>query len=639
MWGGFYENAFHLIRDAYDELHEKDLAPGSPFQSWRDAFQPANFVPVMEKVDGKYRVWPILFLPNDEEPGTASILGEPYPTIWACFAMLLEGLVEHVIEHRSLDSHGTHANRLRWLVNAVTSASETVVCLFPGRHPFLLATIHAIQDVFESVIGLPIVRLGEQQDDDLRRLMMIIDTGLAALRGMAEDDVICQGFEVINNLDFSEWLAKHGATMPVNPVTLAMYDACFAYPEGNDTTPNLEAGTFLHSALRLVFTYKGAIFWRMMAGMGDTIFSPIYLVLKNRGVKFKFFHKVTQLHLTAGQSKIESIDLDVQATVKKGEYDPLVWVNGLPCWPSIPNLDQLVDGDRLKGTAENPYRNERFKNTDLESWWTDVPRVDKIALKRGQDFDDVVLGISLGALPYICQELVKADSHWADMIKNVRVARTRALQLWMNASAAKMGWKSGTCFTCPMETTERPVLGGYVEQYDTWSDMSHLIPMETFPEGSVQQIAYFCNTAPDDSDIPGFDDPEYPERALGIEQKFAVNFLNQYAQPIWTACTGPAVFDAFCLPENKGGRFVRINVDPNELYVQSVADTGKYRMPPGFTGFGNLVVAGDWTLNELNIGCVEAAVISGRMASQKLCGHPNKWYGAGGQRRSFAVAE
>ena len=34
-------------------------------------------------------------------------------------------------------------------------------------------------------------------------------------------------------------------------------------------------GTFLRGTLRLMLTYKGAIFYKMNAGMGDTIFTPL----------------------------------------------------------------------------------------------------------------------------------------------------------------------------------------------------------------------------------------------------------------------------------------------------------------------------------------------------------------------------
>ena len=43
--------------------------------------------------------------------------------------------------------------------------------------------------------------------------------------------------------------------------------------------------------------YKSAIFWKMQAGMGDTIFTPLHQVLEKRGVRFEFFHRVDRLEL------------------------------------------------------------------------------------------------------------------------------------------------------------------------------------------------------------------------------------------------------------------------------------------------------------------------------------------------------
>jgi uncharacterized protein with NAD-binding domain and iron-sulfur cluster len=48
----------------------------------------------------------------------------------------------------------------------------------------------------------------------------------------------------------------------------------------------------------------------------------------------------------------------------------------------------------------------------------------------------------------------------------------------------------------------------------------------------------------------------------------------------------------------------------------------EHRLPSGESGFRNLVLAGDWTRNTVNLGCVEAAVSSGMMASRKISGHP-----------------
>ena len=49
---------------------------------------------------------------------------------------------------------------------------------------------------------------------------------------------------------------------------------------------------------RLVLAYSGAIFQKMQAGMGDTIFAPYYQVLEKIGVKFRFFHAVKALRLS-----------------------------------------------------------------------------------------------------------------------------------------------------------------------------------------------------------------------------------------------------------------------------------------------------------------------------------------------------
>ena len=35
--------------------------------------------------------------------------------------------------------------------------------------------------------------------------------------------------------------------------------------------------------LRVAFDYHGAIMWKMQAGMGDTVFTPFYQLLQQRG--------------------------------------------------------------------------------------------------------------------------------------------------------------------------------------------------------------------------------------------------------------------------------------------------------------------------------------------------------------------
>jgi hypothetical protein len=71
--------------------------------------------------------------------------------------------------------------------------------------------------------------------------------------------------------------------------------------------------------------------------MGDAVFAPFYEVLKRRGVRFQFFHRVEQVRLAPAERLgkgerpyVEAIEVDVQAEVKAGEYQPLVDVRGIP---------------------------------------------------------------------------------------------------------------------------------------------------------------------------------------------------------------------------------------------------------------------------------------------------------------------
>src|SRR6266536_2674220 len=173
----------------------------------------------------------------------------------------------------------------------------------------------------------------------------------------------------------------------------------------------------------------------MRAGMGDVVFAPFYEVLKRRGVRFEFFHRLENVkvvdtaRLQAGESPyVEALEFDMQAEIRGGrEYEPLVEVRGLPCWPSRPDWRQLVNGERLES-----------EGWDFESHW-DRRKVRSKTLRVTEDFDFVVLGVGVGAIPYVAREIVARDPRWRAMIDHVQTVATQALQIWMTADMKEIG--------------------------------------------------------------------------------------------------------------------------------------------------------------------------------------------------------
>ena len=67
-----------------------------------------------------------------------------------------------------------------------------------------------------------------------------------------------------------------------------------------------------------------------------------------------------------------------------------------------PEFDQLVEGDQLRDQGVN-----------LESFYATWNDVETLTLRAGEDFDEVVFGISLAGIPYVCQELLSCQRELA----------------------------------------------------------------------------------------------------------------------------------------------------------------------------------------------------------------------------------
>ncbi|MDQ4098877.1 MAG: hypothetical protein M3121_00055, partial [Chloroflexota bacterium] len=624
IWIGFYENAFRLIRQVYEELGRP---AGTPLATWDAAFKKHSLWVIDEHIDGQWKHWPFTFPTDDATPGTGGVLPSPHEYLELAMNLLRE------LFHRS--PHATAAAGPQDAPgDATLERQEPSMNHGHGLldHAHQLATklreytSHAPKQEYEEIAS----RLhgfsawlrerrsvGSGEHDEWRRLHILVELVASTARGLIHDVLLTGNHDLgaLDGEDFRDWLKRHGAPEEAyNSAAVQgfLYDLAFAYRNGDTSQPSFAAGTALRCALRVLFTYKGAIFWKMQAGMGDTIFAPIYEVLRARGVDFKFFHAVRNVGLSADQSSVATIEIGRQATVTSGEYQPLRDVSGLPCWPSEPDYGQLAEGEEL-----------RAGGIDLESFWTPWQDRERIVLEAGQDFDVAILGVPLGSLPFICPELVEASPRWQDMVEKVETARTQAFQLWMRPSLEELGWSLGS-----------PVLDAYVSPLNTWADMSQLVPRESWPqEQTPGSIAYFCG--PMQGGIPDPGDGDAPHRERARVQEAARDLVARNIAPLWPRAVDGSPeqsfnWDLLLGPDGAAGearfdaQFFRANIDPSERYVLAVVDSSTYRLGADESGFANLILAGDWTKNGINAGRIEAAVMSGLLAACAVCGYPSR---------------
>ncbi|MET0335789.1 MAG: NAD(P)-binding protein, partial [Rhizobacter sp.] len=652
IWFGFYQNAFKTIQKAYGELNRP---PGAPLATWEDAFKPQHSFCLSELIDDSWRQW---LIDTPIMPGVPGH-GDEDVTLWNIALTMYEWVKMWLSE---LDAkHGetavvttttvavTEVEHDGWLDSIATRIERTVETITADVHSVFDATLsfvkslpdlsgqdstdHALQaSALKGVRSAFKARYAARAEDngvqdDLRHLYICIDLALASLIGMLEDHVFAEGFDVINDIDLRDWLAKHGANVKISvdsaPIR-GLYDLVFAYEDGDFDKPNIEAGTMLRGMFRMSCGYQGGIMWKMQAGMGDTVFTPFYEVLKKRGVKFKFFHKVEELVPEAGNNLVAQIRMTQQVELAGADYDPIVPVKDLGCWPSTPKYELLN-----KAQAELLKKGK----VNLESNWSNWPELYEatfkkplptVTLQRGVDFDEVIFGIAQDSLQLICPQIVARSATMQAAVANVKTAATQAYQVWLNKDMKQIGW------TYYGRDDEEPVLTGFTEPFDTWGPMHQTLPHEDWPlQYEPKNVSYFCSALPI-KDYPPFSDHTFPARMAAQVKASAINQLQHQIHALWPAVSTPEKFDWSTLIDMSGGagaarfdsQYWRANVDPSERYVLSVVNSTKFRLHTDNSGFSNLFLTGDWIKTGINAGCVEAAVMAGMQTSRAISGYP-----------------
>jgi uncharacterized protein with NAD-binding domain and iron-sulfur cluster len=443
---------------------------------------------------------------------------------------------------------------------------------------------------------------------DHRRLWLLLSLLTATVRGLIADGLITdpRGFRAINDEEYLAWVGRHGAHPDVAqfPLVRGMYDMVFGYPGGDFDSPAFAAGLAVMFTGVALFQYKGAFFWKMTAGMGDVVIAPIYQALRRRGVTFEFFHRIDALHLDDAHQFVDAVTMGRQVALAGHveHYEPLTAVDGLPVFPAAPLAGQIVQRDGLAG---------------LESHFGNHDDVETRVLRRGVDFDSVVLAVSLGMLPIVAAEPIADRADWRLLVDNVKTVATQSLQIWLRRAETELGW-------------HRPgaVTSGYVSPFDTWASMPQTLWAENWPaDDAPLTVAYFCGAF--DAEWPVADPVGYLADCRRRVLDNAVHHLDRHLGLYLPGAVKPAGFDWELLCGTDGQRgaaalatqHVSVNVDPSDRYVLSVPGSDRYRLRPDESGYENLVLAGDWTDCGMNAGCIEAAVMSGLQAANALLGH------------------
>lgn len=618
VWLGFYQEAFRILRACYGE----NARPAHlPLSRWQDAFISCDRLAGVEYIGGQRLPWHVDFplapgLPGDPEATTKPHMWRVVRKVYTFMKALdSEGynILATTENHRSGRFRALREGLDRLKMKAQLGGVAVLEFL-----PLLMRRLgkkksagsgfssKAVHWLLDSCRREAWEKVADSIETDTmaRRSWIMLDLFIATVKGLHGEAI--GDFEDMSSLDrydFREFLAKYGASEYTlqSPVVCGFYNLGFAYLEGKKSQPSLAAGVILRFSLQMFFNYRGAMFWKMTAGMGDVVFAPLYEVLKKRGVTFKFFHRVTSLQLNNNQTQIQSIHIDEQIALKHGTYDPFITVKDMPCWPSFPRYEQLVDGDKLQASG-----------IDMESDWNSWPRHAAHRLEKGRDFDRVILGIALGALPPITASLMNANQRFKTMVEKLPTVATCAAQLWLHPNLEALGWDPRSS-----------LFDGEGESMNTWSDMTHLLKVESWEGQKVGHLAYFCGVLEDLEAPRDAEDDDFPRR-MAQHAHAAANQLLDSLGHLWPggaqAVTSGALDRSLLIGEQESlaSQFYKANCHLSDRYILAAKGTTQFRLKPDESGFANLILTGDWTENGLNYGCIEAATRSGVLAAKAI---------------------
>jgi hypothetical protein len=346
---------------------------------------------------------------------------------------------------------------------------------------------------------------------------------------------------------------------------------------------------------------RGEYFYFMRAGTGETVILPLYLVLKKRGVRFEFFHKleraVTKRDSTSNDLRIEQLIFERQAATTNGaEYDPLISVkvrgSTFGAWPNEPCWDQLCHGEE-----------DREAGVDFEEWKhgssTGRSAQERVLVYAAENdgFEHVVWAIPPSMIREVCD--TEMQDAWKDVVECLPTTATQAVQVWLDSDTAVLGWpRTGLA----PGGRGRHVSGSFPDPLNDMAAFDDLLEFEAWPDDGPKGLVYFCGQMTN------------PKGALRTDHRTVVGANAAGAlDALHTLLPGFA-------KERIRDKYERFNVRPTEAYVQSPPGSVNGRRDAWESGLANVVMAGDWVYTGINVGAFESAVTGGKLAAFSLRG-------------------
>jgi len=638
----FYFNTFAMMREAYEELDPADRAL-LPTKAIEHAFLGSSRTYAIAARQGMWR--DVL----DFLPATP---GDPWDASWkvdlSWKAVVRGVLIQLAWRGRSDEANPTAtaddivppnapppivaaANALHGAIWKIWSELPAVPGELPGaqldaRLRAWSAELDAQRAAFDTVVQAALAALAATA----LRALSVLDLYWTLFRGLVAESLLLPGadLDAIDGHDYRDWLAQHGLSQLVlaSPILSSVANILFAYPNGDTTArPQLSAASWAGWMLRSVVG-RGAYFYFMAAGTGDSVILPLYLLLARRGVRFEFFHKLVGAKSSAGAApRIRELRFKRQARPKGGRpYRPLVRVQRpgggkagtFWAWPNQPDYAQLENASELRDAqleAFEPQPGER-----------------EHVLKAGRDFDHVVW-----AVPPTVTALV-ADAgmrkRWSALAR-LGTTATQATQVWLTKSTQELGWDPQ--LGVPPQTgrpSERYACSSYPQPLNALVVFDDLIDYEAWPDGEAPKgLIYLC--AQLQQLLPASErsrkrDLYRVEAATSGALRLLGNFLKKSS--IGPRDPQSLDFELLHVPgaasatthgeERLRSQYYRANTRPSEAYVQANPGTGSLRCDAWASGFTNAVFAGDWTYTGMNIGAFESAITGGKLAAFALSG-------------------